>query len=298
MARSVTVRVPASSANMGSGFDSLGIALDLTCDIRLTLHDSAAPYPGNRAEQLALAAARAVFAQARRSPSENLQAEFRSTIPVGRGLGVSAVLRVGAVLAANRLLDDPFSADEALVIATELEGHADNAAPALFGGFQVVVWNDGALSRVEVPLPAELQIALLIPELEMPTNESRRLLPVEVTRHEAVYNIGRAALLVAALATGKLEALRIATQDILHQPARARLFPALFDVIDAAINGGAHGAYLSGGGSAVLALTTGNTDAIGRAMLAACERGGTGGSYIVTRPRSCGAQIIADEVPA
>ncbi len=295
MARIVTVRVPASSANMGPAFDSAGIALDLTVDVCLTMHDAPVAPAKDRGEQLALAAAQAVFAQAGTPPSLNLRAEFHGEIPVGRGLGASAVLRAGAVLAANRLLDDPLTTDQLLEIATELEGHADNVAPAIFGGFQIVVWHEGRLTRVEVPLPAGLQAVVLVPDFDMPTSESRRLLPHELTRQEAVFNIGRAALLVAALSTGRLDALRVATQDVLHQPARATLFPALFDVIAAALSEGAACAYLSGGGSAVLALTTGNMAGIGTAMLAASQRRGTSGTYMVTRPRACGAEIISDE---
>src|SRR5438067_7756763 len=108
MGRAVTVRVPATSANLGAGFDALGMALDLTADVRITLHDRPAPFPRTRAEQLALVAARAVFMQAGKGPSVELQAEFDGDIPVGRGLGASAVLRVGAIAAANRLLDTPF----------------------------------------------------------------------------------------------------------------------------------------------------------------------------------------------
>ena len=294
MAASVTVRVPASSANLGPGFDSLGIALDLTGDVRLSLLDASAPLPADRGQSMALAAARAVYMHAGKPAPVGLQAELRSDIPAGRGLGASAVLRVGAVMAANRLLGDRFSMDEALVIASELEGHADNAAPAMFGGFQVVVFDEGMLTRVSVPLPPELRAVLLIPDLDMPTNESRRLLPGELTRQAAVHNIGRAALLVAALATGRLDALRVATQDVLHQPARAQLYPALYDVIRAAIDAGALCAYLSGGGSSVLALTTANPEGIGGAMLAASKRRGTTGSYIVTLPRSCGAEVVED----
>jgi homoserine kinase len=294
MGRAVTVRVPATSANLGAGFDALGLALDLTADVRITLHDRPAPYPRTRAEQLALAAARAVFTHAGRSTPVELEAEFESSIPVGRGLGASAVLRVGAVVGANAILGGPLSEHEVLLVATELEGHADNAAPALLGGFQVVVWDEGVLTHVQVPLPEGLQAVVLIPDLDMPTSESRRLLPMELSRHEAIHNVGRAALVVAALATGRLDALRVATQDVLHQPARSQLFPALYDVIAAAIDNGAACAYLSGGGSSVLALTTSNTDAIGRAMLAASVHRGVGGRYLITRPRTCGAQVVAD----
>jgi len=298
MGRAVIVRVPVTSANLGPGFDALGIALDLTGDVRLTLHDAPAPSPRTRAEHLALAAARAVYQHAGLPPPLRLQAEFVGEIPVGRGLGASAVLRAGAVIAANRLLGDRFSADELLLLTAELEGHADNAAPAIFGGFQVVVWDNGELTRVEVPLPETLEAALLIPDLDMPTSETRKSLPVTITRQEAVHNIGRATLLVASMATGRLDGLRVATQDVLHQPARSRLFPALYDVIAAALQAGAWGAYLSGGGSAVLAFTTTETDAVGEAMLAAARRQGTGGHWLATRPRRCGAQIVADEAVA
>lgn len=295
MGRAVTVRVPASSANLGPGFDSLGIALNMTGDVTITLHDRPAPHVQGRSEQLALTAARALFMHAGKSPSSQLQAQIDSDIPVGRGLGASAVLRVGAVVAANRLLDDRFEPDQIAVICAHLEGHADNVAPALFGGMQAVVWDEGELTRVTVPLPAALEAILLIPVLDMPTSESRRLLPVEFTRREVVHNIGRAALLVAAMAAGRLDALRVATQDVVHQPARSRLFPALYDVIAAAEAAGAHCAYLSGGGSAVLAFTSGgSTAAVGEAMLAAAQRRGTQASYVATRPRADGAEVVAD----
>jgi homoserine kinase len=271
------------------------MALDLTGDVRITLHDHPAPDPQGDAERLALAAAQSVFIRAGHQRSPNLQAHYAGTIPVGRGLGASAVIRAGAVLAANRLLDEPFTRDQAVVLAAELEGHADNVAPAVFGGFQVVVWDEGELTRVEVPMPESLHAVLLIPELEMPTHETRKHLPAQVSRQDAVHNLGRAALLIAAMATGRLDALRVATQDVLHQPARSRFFPALFDVIDAALKANAWCAYLSGGGSAVLALTSDAGADVGEAMMAAAAQHGTAGSCILTRPRRCGAEIIADE---
>lgn len=292
MSRSVSVRVPATSANLGPGFDSLGIALDLTGDVRVSLLDRPAP-PG-RDGDFALAACRALFGRAEQPLPAGLQVEYHGELPVGRGLGLSAVLRVGALIGANRLLGDPLTPDEVLLVATELEGHADNVAPALFGGFQVVVQDGCGVSRVELPLPPDLEAVVLLPDLDMPTDESRKLLPRQISRADAVYNVGRAALLVAAVATGRLDALRVATQDRMHQPARAQLFPALFDVIEAALAAGALCAYLSGGGSAVLALTTGGASAVGEAMLAAAAARGTSGRYLVTAPRACGAQIVFD----
>ena len=295
MARAVTVRTPATSANLGPGFDALGLALDLSADVTLTLHDQPAPYAKGKAETMALAAANTVFVQAGRPRTPNLQAAYRGDIPVGRGLGASAVLRVGALLAANRLLDEPFSPEQIAILAAELEGHADNAVAALFGGLQVAVWYEGTLTHVSVPVPAGLQTVLLVPEMEMPTQESRQALPDAVTLPEAVFNLGRAALLVAAFAENRLDALRVATQDVLHQPARGRIFTALPDVIDAALDAGAHSAHLSGAGSAVLALTSSSTEAIGAAMLRAARARGYDGQVIVTRPSATGACVIADE---
>jgi homoserine kinase len=282
----VTVRVPATSANLGPGFDALGIALDLAGEVTLTWSDRPARFPDNRGEQLALGAAQAVYVHAGRPRPPGLQIAIKSEIPIGRGLGASAVLRAGAVLGANVLLGSPFSEDEVLGITAELEGHADNAAPAILGGFQVVVREEGRVTHVRVPLPAELRAVLFVPELEMPTGESRKLLPRSLERRDAVHNIGRAALLVAALATGRLDALDLATQDVLHQPARSKLFPAMFAIFAAAREAGAHCAYLSGGGSSIMALATTNEAAIGAAMAARAAAAGVRGRVLQTRPAS------------
>lgn len=295
MGRAVTVRTPATSANLGPGFDTLGLALGLSADVRLTLHDAPAPYPTTKAEGLALAAARAVFIHAGLPPPVELQAEYRGDIPVGRGLGASAVVRVGALVAANRLLDDHLSLDTVALLAAEIEGHADNAAAAVYGGLQVVVWHEGELAHITIPVPDGLHAVLLVPAFEMPTADSRRVLPAEVGHEEAVFNVGRAALLVAAMATGRLDVLRTATADVLHQPARARIFPALYDIIGAALDAGAHSAHLSGAGSAVLALTSADPNGVGAAMLAAARRRDTDAQVLITQPTSDGARVIADE---
>jgi homoserine kinase len=289
---SVTVRVPATSANLGPGFDTLGIALALTGDVTVTWSDRPARFPEGRGEHLALGAAQAVYQHAGKPRPSGLRVTIKSEIPVGRGLGASAVLRVGAVLGANLLLGEPFDQEAVLRIATELEGHADNAAPALLGGFQVVAWTGERVVHVGVPLPESLRCVLFVPELEMPTGESRKLLPKALERRDAVHNISRAALLVAALATGRLDALDLATQDVLHQPARARLFPAMFEIFAAARGAGALAAYLSGGGSSIMALATADEQAIGDAMAARAREAGVAGRVILTRPSSEGARVL------
>lgn len=291
---SVTVRVPATSANLGPGFDALGVALDLTGDVTVSVEPPGRRGAEDRADHLALSAARAVYERVGAATPFGLAARYRGEIPVGRGLGASAVLRVGGIVAANALLDSPLDQEQQLLLAAELEGHADNAAPALLGGFQVCVWGEDGISHVQVPLPLGLMAVLFIPELDMPTGESRKLLPASLSRRDCVHNIGRAALLVAGLATGRLDVLDVATQDVLHQPARSKLFPEMFDIFAAAREAGALCAYLSGGGSTILALTTENEQAIGEAMRARAGASGRAGRVIVTRPNLWGAEIVTD----
>jgi homoserine kinase len=289
----VTVRVPATSANLGPGFDALGLALDLTGDVTVALSGHPASPAHGPAERLALAAARAVYERAGRPVSDDLHVAYRGDIPVGRGLGASAVLRVGAVVGANTVLGSPLDSAQVLLLAAELEGHADNVAPAMLGGFQVCVWGESGIVQVQVPLPAELRAVLFVPDLEMPTDASRRLLPDVLPRRDCVHNIGRAALLVAGLAAGRLDVLDLATQDVLHQPARSRLFPQMYEIFAAARAAGALCAYLSGGGSSIMALATANEAQIGEAMAARARAAGQDGRVIITRPSARGAEILA-----
>ncbi|MER3420306.1 MAG: hypothetical protein C4290_07190 [Chloroflexota bacterium] len=195
-------------------------------------------------------------------------------------------------MGANVLLGQPFGTEELLRIAAELEGHADNAAPALFGGLQVCVWDGHDIYHVQVPIPQGLRAVLLVPDLDMPTSESRRLLPATLERRDCVDNIGRVALLVAALATSRLDVLHVATQDRLHQPARAQLFPEMFEIFAAARDAGALCAYLSGGGSSIMALTVEREAEIGQAMLARARAAGRNGRVIITRPALEGARVV------
>lgn len=286
--REISVRVPATSANLGPGFDSLGLALSLYA--RVTLREAPGPEPG-AAEAMMLAAARAAFRAAGRTPPD-LTASWDGDIPVARGLGASAALRAGAAVAANALMGRPLDSDALLDLTADLEGHGDNVAPALFGGLQVVVREGRRFRRLGAPVAPGLRIVLFVPEFEMPTDESRKALPERLSREDAVHNIGRAALLVAALATGAWDALGPATEDRLHQPARAGIFPALPAIIGAARDAGAHGAYLSGGGSTVAAFATANEDGIARAMAGAAAGEGVAGRTLVTEPSLTGAVVL------
>lgn len=276
----VTIRTPATSANLGPGFDTLGVALTLTAHVRIELAHSA-PAPRNAVEAIVASAVRRLYQEVDETSPRSLLITWDDAIPLGRGLGASAALRAAGLLAANAFLGEPLTTEDLLQLGAELEGHADNMAPALFGGLQVVVATNEGFIHLPVPVPQELRAVLFVPGLEMPTNESRRLLPRDIPRRDAVYNISRAALLVTAFATGRLDVLDVATQDKLHQPARAQLFPAMHPIFAAAKEAGALAAYLSGGGSTVLALTLSHEDQIAQAMAhAAAQREVTGRTLV------------------
>ncbi|HXG42659.1 MAG TPA: homoserine kinase [Dehalococcoidia bacterium] len=287
--RRVQVRVPATSANLGPGFDCLGLALDLWGTLTFVVAEAPAPQDGMG--RLATEAAERLFACRGRSLPP-LHVAYDGGVPVARGLGASAVARVGGLLAACALLGEAPDPHALLPLAAELEGHADNAAPALLGGFQVTVAADGGgYICLGFPPPPGLRAVLLVPRQELPTAEARRVLPEQVPRADAVYNVARAALLAASLASGRLEHLREATRDRLHQPYRSRLFPALVPLMQAALDAGALAAYLSGAGPTVCALTAGQEGAVAQALTDAARRLGVEGDAIVTALADRGAYL-------
>jgi homoserine kinase len=290
MSTSVTVRVPATSANLGCGFDSLGMALAITQDVTLTLSHQTAPADG--LTRLVLDGARSAYRLAHVEVPAEMAAHGPQTIPIGRGLGASAAARAAGIVGANALMGGSLTPEQMLTLGANLEGHADNMAPALFGGLRVVVRTAGGFLQVAAPIAAGLKVVLFIPDFEMPTNESRKLLPQELSKDDAVHNIGRAALLVAALSTGAWDALDEATQDRLHQPSRAQIFPAMPEIFAAAKRAGALAAYLSGAGSTIAAFALGDEERIGRAMMQEAIARGFPGRIAITAPSSEGATVL------
>jgi homoserine kinase len=297
-ARPVTVQVPATSANLGPGFDALGVALDWTAHISLAAASGESPHPSAdpiaaAIEGMAVSAAGALF-EACGEPVPVFRATYEGDMPVGRGLGMSAAARAAGLVAANAMLGGRLTDEELVPIAVRLEGHGDNIIPALFGSLQVVVHGEGH-SAVHVPIvpPDDLRLALLIPEFSMPTEESRKRLPVTLTRQEAVANIGRAALVVAALTQHRYDTLGVAVEDILHQPARSQLFPAMYPIFEAARATGAYGAYLSGGGSTVAAFVSpGVAEAVASSMLAEAARHDVQAVTRVVAMTGAGARVV------
>ncbi|MDR7464543.1 MAG: homoserine kinase [Armatimonadota bacterium] len=269
----VEVAVPATIANLGPGFDALGMAVNLYDRFRVSIADRpAVSFSGGDAAALAgepaplvLRAAEEVARQAGRRAAFAIEA--RLAVPVTRGLGSSAAAIVGGAVAANELLGHPLDQTALLELAVQLEGHPDNVAAALLGGV-VVVTRDGQALRAGRFLPRlDLEIALAIPDRVIPTAEARALLPRTVPLADAVFNLSRVALLVAALLTGDGALLPAALQDRLHQPHRARLLPGFAAVLVAAREAGAYGAVLAGSGSTVAAFSPpGRGERVGEAM--------------------------------
>ncbi len=289
MPESVTVRVPATSANLGPGFDSLGLALAITEDITIAVgHDGATP---SGIPRLALDAARAAYRLAKQ-PAPELTISASGEIPIGRGLGASAAARAAGMLGANALLGGALTDDQLLTLGANLEGHADNMAPALFGGLRVVVRDGDGYRHIAAPIASGLKVVLFIPDFDMPTGESRKLLPQTLSREDAVHNIGRAALLVAGLGRGQWDALDLATQDRMHQPARAQLFKAMPEIFAAAKEAGALCAYLSGAGSTIAAFAIADEERIVRAMMQCAISRGYPGRTIITEPSDVGGHVL------
>ena len=296
-ARAVAVEVPATSANLGPGFDSLGVALDWTLRLEFRLSDEpVAPY-ADPIPAMAARAALLLYERAALPLPAGIEVTYQSDLPVGRGLGISAAARVGGLLAADALTGSGLDREMLLPLAVQHERHADNAVPAMFGGLRVIVEPDegAGVTQTGVELPEELQLVLLIPAFSMPTEETRRRLPERLTRNQAVHNIGRAALLLAALQARRYELLQIATEDVLHQPARATIFEPMYQIFQAARDAGAHGVYLSGGGPTIAALATDRFEEIAGAMRAAAAARGVEAFTRVCALRTEGAEVLPSD---
>jgi homoserine kinase len=199
-------------------------------------------------------------------------------VPPARGLGSSAAAWVGGLVAGNALLGGPLSRDALLALAARAEGHPDNVAAALLGGLTVsCALGDGRVATVSLPVPGGVRWVVLVPEVTSATAEARAVLPQSVPRADAVFNVQRVALLLAALQAGRLDVLGIALDDRLHQPYRLKLFPWMPAVADAARAAGALGCVLSGAGPSLLAAVRDDADVVARSMEDALAAAGVRG---------------------
>ncbi len=279
----VTVRVPASTSNLGPGFDCLGVALRIYNDVTVTKGVKSRP------QTIVGEAADLFFHHTQRVPFV-FSVSIAGNVPASRGLGSSVTLRVGVLRALNALTGNRLDRSSIFQLSARLEGHPDNAAPATFGGFTVV--RGQTLQRFDVS--ASLSFVLLIPDLEIKTSRARRTLPSRITRAAAVKNCANACAITAAFASGNYRNLRGAFRDHLHQPYRQKLIPFLPRVIAAAERAGALGAFLSGSGSAICAVTLHSPKKIAAAM----ERSASSISAptVITRADNRGARLIRSPI--
>lgn len=293
------VRAPATSANLGPGFDSFAIALPMLAefDVRpartwsVTYEGEADGLPQDVNDDLFIVAARAVAKAAK----EHLPAQHlvqRSAIPLARGLGSSAAAIAAGVAAGNALLGGPLDRRTLLRIAADVEGHPDNVAAALYGGMTVALSTSDGPIATRFAFPRGWRVCLLVPKRKLTTKEARSALPAQVSRADAVFNLSHAAALLAAVLRADGTLLSLAMNDRLHEPARSKLVPALAGIVSAARSAGAFGGALSGAGPAVLALApTRLAPRVVAAMEEAAEAEGASGRGRVLRVRAAGVQV-------
>ncbi len=276
----VTVRVPASTSNLGPGFDCLGVALRIYNDVVVTR--------GAKSRlQAVVEEAADLFFQHTRSAPFSFSASITDNIPPSRGLGSSVTVRLGVLQALNALTGNRVDRLSIFQLCAQLEGHPDNAAPAVFGGFTVV---RGQTTVQRFDVSALLSFVLLIPDFKIATSGARRILPSQIKRVAAVKNCANACTITAALVSGNYRNLPGGFADHLHQPFRLKLIPFLPRVIAAAENAGALGAFLSGSGSTIAAVTLHSPKKVAAAMLRAA--GSASAHTLITRADNRGARVL------
>ena len=272
----VTVRVPGSTSNCGAGFDTLGLALSIYNDITLTRGDWRGARPATERDAAGLdmadEAARLFFV---RAGVEEFGYELSITgdVPMSRGLGSSVTLRAGVVAGLNELAGARLTKEDLCSLVTQLEGHPDNATPAVIGGFCVARSDPHTgelLGVLRKPIGRELSFVVVSPDQELETKKARGILPKEIPYFDAIKSVNSAAYVVAAFVSGEYDRLHDAVRDFLHEPYRLPLIPGAKSAIEAGVAAGALTGWLSGSGSSVLCVARPKAAAkVGKAMAAA-----------------------------
>jgi homoserine kinase len=258
---------------LGSGFDTLGLAVALynratvrrRSDRRVEITSPIAEEA--RAGALAmLEEAAAAFFKKTRSQHFGVDLHLAGDVPIARGLGSSVTARLGCVAGLNALAGSPLDRQGLLEVVAALEGHPDNAAPAVFGGFTAAGFVGSEVRCIRVPLPSRIRLVTLIPHFEVSTPEARKRVPQTFSKADTIHILNRASLVTAAFTTGRLENLRGCFDDRIHQPYRAPLIPGMDAILAAGVKAGAIGGWLSGSGSTLMCLALDNPEAIATAM--------------------------------
>jgi homoserine kinase len=290
------VSVPASTSNLGPGFDALGLALKLYNEFIVEPSDFySVEIEGEGADTLPRDE-KNLFIRAYRSTMEYLgdsqpvKVKQVNRIPLGRGLGSSATAIVGGILAAEKVAGKELSLPEVIDVAFKFEPHPDNVLPAYTGGFVVAATN-GDLHYVKLDWPEELKVVIVVPELFLSTEESRSVLPDKYSREDVIFNVHRVALLLGALQKRDFGLLKEAVKDRLHQPYRCDLIPSFWEILSEGYKAGAYAVYLSGAGSCIGALADRNFDEIGQAMCNVFDALGIDSRYLVLEVDEEGARV-------
>jgi homoserine kinase len=296
VSKTAAVRVPASSANLGPGFDVLALALDLHLEVEARESPKTTiAWDGEGADEIPLTRKNLLVRAAQQPfagwspPLKGLTIRVRNQIPIGRGLGSSAAAIVAGITLGAKLRGLRVSAQRILELAFPLEGHGDNLAAALYGGFCIAVTENGGVRVHRLEWPSRWRAILFVPNELSPTHEARRLVPRRPARQDAVFNLGRVAEWVLACSQRDRSLVRSAMDDRLHQPGRARAYPYLDDVITAAEQAGALGAALSGAGGSVISIADRHHDAVAQAMSRAARAHGIDGKVMRLAAAASGA---------
>ncbi len=311
--RRVEVEAPATIANLGAGYDCLGLAIDLPLRVRVEITAAAADpnaidltvegdcigeLPEDRSNRFVVALEAGLGQLGLTDVGQvGWRIRMSNPIPLERGLGSSAAATVAGVVAAYVLADRAVDRDAALRIATRVEGHPDNVAPALLGGLVASMALEDRVEAVRIDPPRDLLVVAWIPERKLPTSDMRRVLPDTVPRSDAIANLARVAVGVAGLASGRLGALRLLTEDRLHEPYRASVYPELPKLVAAAREAGALGACLAGAGSTVVAFVDATdesaADRVGAAFRSTATSLGQAGRLQAINPRADGTRVTS-----
>lgn len=293
----ISVRAPATTANLGPGFDCLGLALDIWNETSFEIGHSDLSISGEGENELVLDLDNLLyrgFAKpfeiiGRDVPAVSIKA--KNEIPVGRGLGSSAAAIVSGLIAGDKATGIGLSKDEILTLAAEMEGHADNVGPALLGGLQIVVSSNQEWVTSQVPIPKKMSLIIFIPDKLVLTSEARSSLPEAVTLDDAKFNIGRVSLFVNSMAQGDIDHLGIATQDRLHQDYRAALLPGINSVMKGSLSAGADCVFISGSGPSVIAISEDRGMTVCYEMRESASKAGVHGEIRITQPSLYGASL-------
>ena len=289
--------VPATSANLGPGFDCLALALNLYDEVEMKLSEGISIQVKGEGEKeipkdennLMVASARRLFFEAGK-PFPGIEIKLKKSIPMTKGLGSSSAAIATGLFGANELLNSPLSRDELFNLATHMEGHPDNVAAAFYGGF-VIAWREnGGGKAVSFSPPSDLKIVLAIPDFQVYTIRARSSLPLVWPKEDVIYSLGRACLLTASMISKKMDWLPSACSDRLHEPYRGQLIPGYEDLRKAVLEAGALGVSISGSGPTVLTFLSRNQEKIQKIMVDVFKKNKTKCVTMVVKPSPHGVK--------